>query len=89
MHQLTRHIAGKFAHRNITANVRVPSLFASDMLIKDIEKKGLGQVAKRVPINRLGDELDMAGAAIYLSSRAGSFLTGAVLPVDGGMETTV
>lgn len=89
VHQLTRHLAGKLAARNITANVLAPGLFPSKMLAKDIAANGAETVAQRVPLGRLSDMLDMAGAALYLSSRAGSFLTGAVIPVDGGMATTV
>jgi NAD(P)-dependent dehydrogenase (short-subunit alcohol dehydrogenase family) len=45
-------------------------------------------VAARVPLGRIGDPDDMAGAAIYLSSRAGRYLTGVVIPVDGGITAT-
>jgi NAD(P)-dependent dehydrogenase (short-subunit alcohol dehydrogenase family) len=41
------------------------------------------------PLGRIGEPEDMAGVAIYLSSRAGAYVTGAVLPVDGGIATTV
>jgi NAD(P)-dependent dehydrogenase (short-subunit alcohol dehydrogenase family) len=40
------------------------------------------------PLGRIGEPEDMAGAAIYLASRAGAYLTGVVLPVDGGFSTT-
>jgi NAD(P)-dependent dehydrogenase (short-subunit alcohol dehydrogenase family) len=89
VHQLTRHLAGKLAGKNITANILAPGLFPSDMLANDIATKGEASVTARVPLARLSNMLDMAGAAIYLSSRAGSFLTGAVIPVDGGMATTI
>ena len=42
-----------------------------------------------VPLGRIGEPEDMAGIAIYLASRAGAYVTGAVIPVDGGMSTTL
>jgi NAD(P)-dependent dehydrogenase (short-subunit alcohol dehydrogenase family) len=89
LHQLTRHLAGQLAERFITANVIAPGLFPSKMLASDMARKGEDQLAAPVPLKRLAGALDMAGAAIYLASKAGSFLTGVVLPVDGGMATTV
>ena len=89
LHHLTRHLAGQLADRHITANVLAPGLYPSKLLQNDIATKGEEAVTGRVPLGRLSAMEDMAGAALYLSSRAGSFLTGAVIPVDGGMATTV
>ena len=44
-------------------------------------------IAGSVPLNRIGEPDDMAGTAIFLASRAGRYLTGAVIPVDGGLST--
>jgi len=44
-------------------------------------------IAERVPLGRIGEPDDMAGAALFLASRAGRYLTGAVIPVDGGIST--
>jgi NAD(P)-dependent dehydrogenase (short-subunit alcohol dehydrogenase family) len=46
------------------------------------------EIAGRSPLGRIGRPDDMAGVAVYLSSRAGSYVTGAVIPVDGGIATT-
>ncbi|MFT3977778.1 MAG: SDR family oxidoreductase [Sphingomonas bacterium] len=89
VHQLSRHLAGKLASRYVTVNVLAPGLYPSALLANDMKIKGEAAVTGRVPMGRLANANDMAGAAIYLSSRAGSFLTGAVIPVDGGMATTV
>lgn len=89
LHHLTRHLAAQLAPRYITANVIAPGLFPSKMLTADIERKGLKEVTAPVPLKRLANTSDMAGAALYLASKAGSFLTGAVIPVDGGMASTI
>ena len=47
-----------------------------------------GDMAKMMPLKRIGRPEDMAGPAIFLSSKAGAFLTGTVIPVDGGIATT-
>ena len=44
-------------------------------------------IEQQVPLGRIGRPEDMAGTAIYLASRAGAYLTGAVIPVDGGIST--
>jgi NAD(P)-dependent dehydrogenase (short-subunit alcohol dehydrogenase family) len=46
------------------------------------------EIAARSPLGRIGRPDDMAGVAVYLASRAGSYVTGAVIPVDGGIATT-
>ena len=45
------------------------------------------EMTKRVPLGRIGRPDDMAGIAVFLSSRAGSYLTGTIIPVDGGIAT--
>jgi NAD(P)-dependent dehydrogenase (short-subunit alcohol dehydrogenase family) len=89
LHQLTLHMASQLAPRHITANVIAPGLFPSKMLASTLERKGLEATVAPVPLKRLTGPSDMAGAALYLASRAGSYVTGAVLPVDGGYATTL
>jgi NAD(P)-dependent dehydrogenase (short-subunit alcohol dehydrogenase family) len=89
LHQLTLHLASQLAARHITANVIAPGMFPSKMLASKLERNGLEATVEPVPLKRLTAPSDMAGAAIYLASKAGSYVTGAVVPVDGGYATTL
>jgi NAD(P)-dependent dehydrogenase (short-subunit alcohol dehydrogenase family) len=86
VHQLTRHLAKRLAPV-ITVNAIAPGPFESKMMAATLKAFG-EQIAANAPLRRIGRPDDMAGAAIYLSSRAGAYLTGAVIPVDGGIATT-
>lgn len=84
LHHLTKHLATQLAGRHITANIIAPGLFPSDMLEASIASKGMEALVAPIPLKRLVAPSDMAGAAVYLSSKAGSYLTGAEILVDGG-----
>ena len=86
VHMLTRHLAHHLVDQHITVNAIAPGPFPSKMT-KFMFDMGEDVVASQVPLKRAGRPDDMDGAAIYLSSRAGSYLTGAVIPVDGGIST--
>jgi NAD(P)-dependent dehydrogenase (short-subunit alcohol dehydrogenase family) len=86
VHMLSRHLAHHLVDKHITVNAIAPGPFPSKMT-KFMFDMGEDLVASQVPLKRAGRPDDMAGAAIYLASRAGSYLTGAIIPVDGGSAT--
>ena len=85
VHMLTRHLAKRLAP-GITVNAIAPGPFESKMMAAVLDQFG-EQIAANAPLKRIGRPDDMAGAAIYLASRAGAYLTGAVIPVDGGIAS--
>jgi NAD(P)-dependent dehydrogenase (short-subunit alcohol dehydrogenase family) len=85
VHQLTRHLAKRLAP-DVTVNAIAPGPFESKMMAATLEAFG-EQIAASAPMKRIGRPDDMAGAAIFLASPAAAYITGAVLPVDGGIAT--
>ncbi|WP_422084843.1 SDR family oxidoreductase [Variovorax sp.] len=81
--QLTRRMALRLAQDRIVVSAIAPGAFASDMN-KDARDHG-DEVKGRIPAGRIGVPEDMAGAAIYLASRAGDYVMGSTLVVDGGV----
>lgn len=79
---LTKRMALRLAPERIVVSAIAPGPFASDMN-KDARDHG-DEVAERVPLGRIGSTEDMAGAAVYLASRAGDYVVGSTLVVDGG-----
>jgi NAD(P)-dependent dehydrogenase (short-subunit alcohol dehydrogenase family) len=87
VHHLTRVLAKKLAPK-VTVNAVAPGPFESKMMAATLERFGEA-IARSCPLGRIGRPDDMAGVAIYLASRAGAYVTGAVIPVDGGISTTL
>ncbi len=85
VHQLTRHLARRLAPA-ITVNAIAPGPFESKMMAATLDAVG-EQIAASAPLKRIGRPDDMAGTAIYLASRAGSYVTGSIIAVDGGIAT--
>ncbi len=88
LHHMTRVLAKELGPRNISVNAVAPGPFESKMMAATLKQAG-DAIAAAAPLKRIGRPDDMAGIAVFLSSRAGSYLTGAVIPVDGGLGTTV
>jgi NAD(P)-dependent dehydrogenase (short-subunit alcohol dehydrogenase family) len=86
VHQLTRALAWKLAPE-ITVNAIAPGPFESKMMAATLEAFRDGIIAS-CPMKRIGEPDDMAGAVIYLASKAGAYVTGTILPVDGGILLT-
>jgi len=87
VHHLTRTLAIEFAERRITVNAFAPGPFQSRMTaFATATDEQADIVGARVPLRRIGAPDDIAGATLYLCSRAGSYVTGAILPLDGGQS---
>ncbi len=87
IHQLTRVLARELGPQHITVNAVAPGPFESKMMAATLDAFG-DSIAASAPLRRIGRDDDMAGVAVFLASRAGSYLTGAIIPVDGGIATT-
>lgn len=80
---LTRRLAKRLVGEHIYVNAIAPGSFASDL--NTLARDNPDQTAKSIPSGRLGRPEDMSGAAVYMCSRAGDYLVGITLTVDGGI----
>jgi NAD(P)-dependent dehydrogenase (short-subunit alcohol dehydrogenase family) len=86
VHMLTRHLAKRLAPDHILVNAIAPGPFESKMMAFMLDSpEGRAAVEEMVPLRRIGRPDDAAGLTLFLASRAGSYLTGTVIPLDGGI----
>jgi NAD(P)-dependent dehydrogenase (short-subunit alcohol dehydrogenase family) len=86
VHMLTRQLARQLAPERITVNAIAPGPFESKMMAFALDDPSTrAAIEQQVPLGRIGHPDDMAGVALFLASRAGAYLTGTVIPVDGGL----
>jgi NAD(P)-dependent dehydrogenase (short-subunit alcohol dehydrogenase family) len=86
VHMLTRHLARRLAAEHITVNAIAPGPFESKMMAFVLDNPETREMVEQgVPLGRIGRPDDVAGLTIFLASRAGCYLTGAVIPLDGGI----
>ena len=81
--QMTRDLAIKWAQHNIHVNCICPGFFVTPINQK-LYEKGAEQILQEIPLGRTGGENDLKGIAVLLASDASNFITGAIIPVDGG-----
>lgn len=86
VHHMTRVLAKKLAPQ-VTVNAVAPGPYPSKMMDATLEQFG-DAIRESCPMKRIGEPDDMAGIAIFLASKAATYITGAVIPVDGGISTT-
>jgi len=82
----TRALAGEWGQHGINVNALAPGFFPSKMTKGVLQQFGADNMAKRSPLQRLGDDDDLKGAALLFASAAGKHITGQILAVDGGVS---
>ena len=82
----TRTLAGEWGRYGITVNALAPGFFPSKMTQGVIAAHGSDKLAAQAPLQRLGDDDDLKGAALLFASAAGKHITGQILAVDGGVS---
>jgi len=86
IHMLTRDLAGDLASEHITVNAVIPGYFPTHMTAHMRDGDAVNpELLSHIPLRRLGRPADIAGIVVLLSSRSGSYITGALIPVDGGL----
>jgi len=87
VHQLTKVLASKLSYKNITVNAIAAGFFHTKMMAETYEKFK-DAIDGGTPMKRPGKPEDISGVCIYLSSKAGAWVTGSILTIDGGATIT-
>ncbi len=87
VHHVTRHLASHLARANININAIAPGPFETKMTEAILQGQG-DQITRMIPRRRIGQPSDVAGTTLFLASAASAYITGAVIPLDGGYSTT-
>ncbi|RJF91867.1 SDR family oxidoreductase [Noviherbaspirillum saxi] len=82
----TRTLVGEWGRYGITVNALAPGFFPCKMTKDTLEKMGEDDIARRTPLQRIGDDEDLKGAALLFASYADKHVTGQVLAIDGGIS---
>jgi NAD(P)-dependent dehydrogenase (short-subunit alcohol dehydrogenase family) len=86
IHMVSRDLAGDLAARNINVNAVLPGFFPTKMTAHLREDESVDPaVVAHIPMGRMGRADEIAGTVVFLASRAGGYVTGAEIPVDGGL----
>ena len=85
----TRALAGSWGRYGITVNAIAPGFFPSKMTKGTIDRVGVEKLAAGAPLQRIGDEDDLKGAALLFASDAGKHITGQILAIDGGLTAVL
>ena len=84
VHNISKNLAREWATRGIRVNTLVPGFFPAEQNKKVLTPERVEQIMGHTPMNRFGDANELSGATLLLASKAGSFITGAEIVVDGG-----
>jgi NAD(P)-dependent dehydrogenase (short-subunit alcohol dehydrogenase family) len=89
LHQLTEQLAVELAQERIRVNCVAPGYIRTEMFERNNAPERRASIAERHPLGRVGEPEEVARAVVFLASSGASFITGACLPVDGGLSVQV
>lgn len=81
---LTRHLSREYASRGILVNTIAPGPIAGDRVVDMVGDQGAADLSAQIPLGRLGQPEEVVAAVLFLASPAASFITGAILDINGG-----